>query len=215
MSSLSASHLLAVLVLFVLLPQSALSSLVIDRVTGCPRTDLHFTYDCQPGLLVTVTSLSADFPPFHSLDWWMAVDQQLCANNSILSDYAAACTLPALPDSSDPNKAHELAVVWRGNTTAAGSASINVFYGRSTVASSTASSTASGDGGDVAGGTVLGMSRTVGIAVLSVAVLGVLSVLGALLWQCRGGTLSRVCVCIRKGSEEELAGGAGSYGSLE
>ena len=56
---------------------SSCRALVIDHVTGCPRSDARFTYDCAAGMLVTITSLNPDFAHWSAVTHWSMQVEQL------------------------------------------------------------------------------------------------------------------------------------------
>ena len=190
------------LLLLSLLCSSWCGALEIDHVSGCPRSDARFTYDCTAGTTVTITSLGDGFHDWAATatSWHMTVDQQPCTNATVLNDQQAACTLPPLPTpSNDPTAAHELDLVWMTNTSV-GLTSTNVFY---------AVDGGGGNGGGGGAGGVLGMSVVVTVAVFVGGSVVALLLLGLLLWVCRG-KLNR----LRQRSERSAGEESESYSSL-
>ena len=204
--------LLSLAVLLSLLVGGCHGWITIGRVTGCPRNENQVTYECEAGMTVTITSPFNDFLNWNTtanFTWGMTVDQSYpCSHCTFISAFQVACNLPELPAdmTRDPKKSHNLDV--RYNTTAHGgqSAGTTVFYGSVNTAGS--SSGGSDDGANT-GSTLFGLSLPVAVAVLVVAALVLLAVVGVLLWLCRGR------LSWGAGRSDEEPSGMASYGTLE
>ena len=98
MSSASISLYCTVVLLVGLQLLSSCHGLSITQVTGCPRNDAYYTYDCEGGMPVTVNSQDASFKSWTN-PWSIDVDQRPCTNNTILTDYSVSCIPPNMSDS--------------------------------------------------------------------------------------------------------------------